>query len=72
MSEVWRDEAAAREMGVVLKVRGSVLGLLERARRDKRMNGSLEAEVDVVLPGDGRGGEVGELLRREGTSFLSH
>ncbi|KZV68362.1 isoleucyl-tRNA synthetase [Peniophora sp. CONT] len=60
----WKDESAAREMGALLKVRGSVLGLLERARRDKYMNGSLEAEVDVVIPAK-EGGKVGELLRRE-------
>ncbi|VDC07472.1 unnamed protein product [Peniophora sp. CBMAI 1063] len=61
----WKDELAAKEMGSLLKVRGSVLGLLETARRDKYMNGSLEAEVDVILPSGGKAGDVGELLRRE-------
>ncbi|KAJ8595587.1 hypothetical protein M405DRAFT_806938, partial [Rhizopogon salebrosus TDB-379] len=37
-------------MGGLLKMRSVVLSLLEKARGDKHLKNSLEADVDIILP----------------------
>ncbi|KAJ8589705.1 hypothetical protein M405DRAFT_817513, partial [Rhizopogon salebrosus TDB-379] len=37
-------------MASLLKMRSVVLSLLEKARGDKHLKNSLEAEVDIILP----------------------
>ncbi|KIY61706.1 isoleucyl-tRNA synthetase [Cylindrobasidium torrendii FP15055 ss-10] len=44
-----RLEEATSQMAPLLRLRSDVLGLLEKARGDKRLKSSLEAEVDVLL-----------------------
>jgi len=60
------DLSAEKDMGELLKIRGIILGLLETARQQKFMNGSLEAEVDIILPDNiPNGSPLVNLLRRE-------
>ncbi|KIK70190.1 hypothetical protein GYMLUDRAFT_34677 [Collybiopsis luxurians FD-317 M1] len=61
----WEDRVAEVEMDALLKVRKSVLALLEKARGDKRLKSSLEAEVDIIVPNGEVGNSLVELLRRE-------
>ncbi|KAA1476621.1 isoleucyl-tRNA synthetase [Dentipellis sp. KUC8613] len=53
LSSEWEDVAAEKDMTALLTVRSSVLALLEKARSDKNLKSSLEAEVDIVLPNHG-------------------
>ncbi|KAK2465643.1 hypothetical protein APHAL10511_002187 [Amanita phalloides] len=46
----WHDPEAANAMSENLRLRGSVLALLEKARAQKLLRSSLEAEVDLVIP----------------------
>ncbi|OAX41810.1 hypothetical protein K503DRAFT_767378 [Rhizopogon vinicolor AM-OR11-026] len=39
-------------MANLLKMRSIVLSLLEKARCDKHLKNSLEAEIDIILPND--------------------
>ncbi|KAE9386150.1 isoleucyl-tRNA synthetase [Gymnopus androsaceus JB14] len=48
----WEDPEAAKDMHSLLRVRKAVLGLLEKARGDKLVKSSLEAEVDIIVPND--------------------
>ncbi|KAF8219688.1 isoleucyl-tRNA synthetase [Tricholoma matsutake] len=61
----WMDIQAEKDMNELLRVRGTVLSLLEQARGDKRIKSSLEAEVDIVIPFDAVGTGLVELLQRE-------
>ncbi|KAF9459744.1 tRNA synthetases class I-domain-containing protein [Collybia nuda] len=65
LSNDWMDPQAAEDMAELLQVRGTVLSLLEKARRDKRLKSSLEAEVDIVLPSVSSETKLGKLLQRE-------
>ncbi|KAI0305316.1 tRNA synthetases class I-domain-containing protein [Multifurca ochricompacta] len=60
----WHDASAEQEMTQLLRVRSTVLGLLEQARGKSN---STEAEVDIILPS--AGGELANLIARE-ESFL--
>jgi hypothetical protein len=69
----WNDPEAERQMEILLGVRSTVLGLLEKARSDKcasffhpfsnidlfrrLLKSSLEAEVDLIITGDEVRGE---------------
>ncbi|TFY58371.1 hypothetical protein EVG20_g8173, partial [Dentipellis fragilis] len=53
LSPEWEDVAAEKDMTALLTVRNSVLALLEKARSDKNLKSSLEAEVDLILPSHG-------------------
>ncbi|EIN08861.1 isoleucyl-tRNA synthetase [Punctularia strigosozonata HHB-11173 SS5] len=67
LSVEWRDPQAEEDMNVLLRARSEVLLLLEKARGEKHLRNSLEAEVDVVLP-DVPSSNISELvdvLRRE-------
>ncbi|KAF5390104.1 hypothetical protein D9757_003845 [Collybiopsis confluens] len=61
----WEDFDAANNMRSLLRVRKSVLALLEQARGDKRMKSALEAQVDIIIPDDAMEHPLIELLRRE-------
>ncbi|RDB30371.1 Isoleucine--tRNA ligase [Hypsizygus marmoreus] len=61
----WMDPQAAEDMAELLRVRGTVLSLLENARGDKRIKSSLEAEVDIIIPEEGASTNLVELLQRE-------
>ncbi|KAJ4468812.1 tRNA synthetases class I-domain-containing protein [Lentinula aciculospora] len=61
----WEDHAAAKDMSSLLKIRKAVLGLLEKARGNKRIKSSLEAGVDIILSDEGMNHPVAELFKRE-------
>ncbi|KAF5369061.1 hypothetical protein D9758_002922 [Tetrapyrgos nigripes] len=65
----WEDFETQREMNELLKIRKTVLALLENARSNKQLKSSLEAEVDIIVPDGAHGSAVVELLQRE-ESFL--
>ncbi|KAJ8083181.1 isoleucine-tRNA ligase [Marasmius tenuissimus] len=67
LSSEWEDTTAHDEMKTLLHVRKSVLGLLEKARGAKQLKSSLEAEVDIIIPGDlgNTNSPILDLLRRE-------
>jgi len=50
LSSEWNDAEAARTMLEHLRLRSTVLSLLEKARTQKLLRSSLEAEVDLVIP----------------------
>ncbi|EGN92511.1 hypothetical protein SERLA73DRAFT_172840 [Serpula lacrymans var. lacrymans S7.3] len=52
LSPEWEDISAEEDMNHLLRVRSAVLSLLEKARGHKHLKSSLEAEVDIILPGD--------------------
>ncbi|KAF8639113.1 hypothetical protein AX17_001728 [Amanita inopinata Kibby_2008] len=52
----WEDSEAADTMSEFLRVRGTVLTLLEKAREQKLLRSSLEAEVDIVVPDNSMNG----------------
>ncbi|KAG1738733.1 tRNA synthetases class I-domain-containing protein [Suillus lakei] len=52
VSAKWNDPHAEQDMASLLRTRGVVLSLLEKARGDKHLKSSLEAEVDIILPND--------------------
>ncbi|KAI0340362.1 isoleucyl-tRNA synthetase [Trametopsis cervina] len=62
----WNNEATESDMDDLLKVRSLVLGALEKARRNKFIKSSLEAEVELVLP---KSAKYSDLLRREESSL---
>ncbi|KAG2104415.1 tRNA synthetases class I-domain-containing protein [Suillus discolor] len=51
-SAEWSDPHADQDMASLLRMRSVVLSLLEKARGDKHLKSSLEADVDVILPND--------------------
>ncbi|KAL0958174.1 hypothetical protein HGRIS_000337 [Hohenbuehelia grisea] len=62
----FEDASTAHEMRQLLTVRSTVMGLLEKARGNKQLKSSLEAEVDLILPSEGlTGSQVQGLLQRE-------
>ncbi|KAG6909906.1 hypothetical protein DXG01_014426 [Tephrocybe rancida] len=80
LSPEWKDEQAAKDMVELLRVRGVVRLLLERARGNKSaavdpfdpanthhkvLKSSLEAEVDIILPDGAEGTGLASLLQRE-------
>ncbi|KAF9523263.1 tRNA synthetases class I-domain-containing protein [Crepidotus variabilis] len=64
LSKDWKDPDASKDMASLLRIRGTVLALLEKAREAKQLKSSLEAEVDIIVP-NGFEGPVVELLHRE-------
>ncbi|KAF8500223.1 tRNA synthetases class I-domain-containing protein [Russula emetica] len=50
LSPDWHDPTAEQEMVQLLRVRSTVLGLLEQARGRRQLSSSTEAEVDIILP----------------------
>ncbi|THH08957.1 hypothetical protein EW145_g2354 [Phellinidium pouzarii] len=60
------DVEVQQDMDVLLKVRSSVLGLLEEAREQKHLKNSLEAEVDIIVPNNWaeQGSEIATVLHR--------
>lgn len=50
VSPEWNDPHAEQDMASLLRMRSVVLSLLEKARGDKHLKSSLEAEVDIILP----------------------
>ncbi|KAF8970187.1 tRNA synthetases class I-domain-containing protein [Flammula alnicola] len=50
LSAEWKDDTAAGHMALLLEIRTTVLSLLEKARREKSLKSSLEADVEVILP----------------------
>ncbi|KAG6816435.1 hypothetical protein H0H87_006097 [Tephrocybe sp. NHM501043] len=81
LNSKWKDEQAAKDMAELLRVRGVVRLLLERARGNKSaaidasypqhkvLRNSLEANVDIILPDGADRTGLGALLQRE-ESFL--
>ncbi|KAH7926232.1 isoleucyl-tRNA synthetase [Leucogyrophana mollusca] len=70
LSTEWQDPQAERDMTDLLRVRTVVLSLLEKARKDKNLKSSLEAEVDLIVPNSmADRPEMLKLLDRE-ESFL--
>ncbi|KAF8646469.1 hypothetical protein AX16_007205 [Volvariella volvacea WC 439] len=67
LSSEWNDAQLAAEFKDLLELRKVVLALLEKARGNKQLKSSLEAEVDIILPG--AESTASNLLRRE-ESFL--
>ncbi|TFK49438.1 isoleucyl-tRNA synthetase [Heliocybe sulcata] len=64
MPSEWEDPSAEKDMNHLLRVRTVVLNLLEKARSNKSIGSSLEADVELVLPEDAA--EPLDLLRRGG------
>jgi isoleucyl-tRNA synthetase len=63
----WKDPSASSDMATLLRVREEVLLLLEKARAQKLIGSSLEADVDLILPSDlSNTDPILSLLRREG------
>ncbi|KAL1674639.1 tRNA synthetases class I-domain-containing protein [Schizophyllum commune] len=60
----YANPEAAAEMGDLLRLRTIVLGLLEKARSNKQLKSSLEADVEIYLS-ESSGSKVADLLRRE-------
>ncbi|KAG2137399.1 tRNA synthetases class I-domain-containing protein [Suillus bovinus] len=50
VSTEWSDPHAEQDMANLLRMRSAVLSLLEKARGDKHLKSSLEAELDIILP----------------------
>jgi len=50
LSSEWHDATAEQEMAQLLRIRSTVLGLLEQARGRRQLSSSTEAEVDIILP----------------------
>jgi len=67
LSPDWHDPTVEQEMAQLLRVRSTVLGLLEQARGRRQLSSSTEAEVDIILPGVEN--DLTHLLMRE-ESFL--
>ncbi|CAK5272919.1 unnamed protein product, partial [Mycena citricolor] len=61
----WLDPVAGSEVAQFLKLRSNVLAALEKARGDKNIKSSLEAEVEILVPDDAQPAAFLELLRRE-------
>ncbi|OCH93963.1 isoleucyl-tRNA synthetase [Obba rivulosa] len=59
----WSDAEAEKKMSNLLRIRAKVLDRLEKARSDKRIKSSLEADVILILPSVES--DVGELIKRE-------
>jgi isoleucyl-tRNA synthetase len=64
LDESWRDPDAEADVRKLLRVRSSVLTLLERARQDKRIGRPAEADVDILVPGNASADLVA-ILKRE-------
>ncbi|OAX32892.1 isoleucyl-tRNA synthetase [Rhizopogon vinicolor AM-OR11-026] len=70
VSAEWNDPQAEKDMASLLKMRSIVLSLLEKARGDKHLKNSLEAEVDIILPNDiSTQPYFLQLIEREGKLF---
>ncbi|KAJ8590260.1 hypothetical protein M405DRAFT_171964 [Rhizopogon salebrosus TDB-379] len=69
----WNDSQAEQDMASLLKMRSVVLSLLEKARGDKHLKNSLEADIDIILP-DGLSVRpyVLQLIEREETFLKTH
>ncbi|KAI0037150.1 tRNA synthetases class I-domain-containing protein [Vararia minispora EC-137] len=66
LGEEWADPQAEKDMSVLLKIRGTVLKLLETARRQKLISTSMAAGVDISFPDDlAHDAPILALLRRE-------
>ncbi|KAI0315579.1 tRNA synthetases class I-domain-containing protein [Amylostereum chailletii] len=65
LSPEWKDVAAEADMTHLLHIRRVVLSLLERARGQRELSSSLEAEVDLVIEGSSRCTPIASLLTRE-------
>ncbi|KDR72627.1 hypothetical protein GALMADRAFT_73804 [Galerina marginata CBS 339.88] len=65
LSQEWKDPQASAEMAQLLAIRDTVLSLLEKARRDKRIKSALEAEVEIVYPGGLQNNDFLNMLHRE-------
>ncbi|KZT28115.1 isoleucyl-tRNA synthetase [Neolentinus lepideus HHB14362 ss-1] len=63
MSSEWEDPSTEKDMNDLLRIRTVVLNLLEKARSNKSIGSSLEADVELIVPGDAA--ELSALLRRE-------
>ncbi|KAM6492390.1 tRNA synthetases class I (I, L, M and V) domain containing protein [Amanita muscaria] len=50
LSPLWEDPEAASAMSEYFRLRNTALALLEKARSQKLLRSSLEAEIDVVIP----------------------
>ncbi|EJD05388.1 isoleucyl-tRNA synthetase [Fomitiporia mediterranea MF3/22] len=64
----WDNDRVLADMDVLLKIRDTVLGLLEQARGQKDLRSSLEAEVDIIIPDYewlDREGELARVLRQQ-------
>ncbi|KAJ7579300.1 tRNA synthetases class I-domain-containing protein [Mycena floridula] len=48
----WSDPEAKEDMNSLIAVRTAVLALLEKARGQKHLNSSLEAEVEILIPSE--------------------
>ncbi|KAF7289886.1 hypothetical protein MIND_01363300 [Mycena indigotica] len=61
----WHDAKATEEMGLLLKLRSATFSALEQAREDKKIKGSLEADIELLLPELEEESPFLQLLRRE-------
>lgn len=60
--EEWRDEKAYADLSSLLQVRKVVLELLEKARSEKKIRSSLEADIVIILPDNTQETPLAELL----------
>jgi len=65
LNDEWKDLQAASDMSQLLAVRDTVLSLMEKARRDKKMKSSTEAEVEIIYPDGAQNDDLLTLLCRE-------
>lgn len=52
-------------MADLLRIRASVLSLLEKARKEKHLKSSLEGVVDIIVPESAQNTPLAQLLQRE-------
>ncbi|TFK41606.1 tRNA synthetases class I-domain-containing protein [Crucibulum laeve] len=65
LSSEWEDPRAAKDMHDLIRIRMTVLSLLEEARSQKQLKSALEAEVDIIVPNGAANHPLLELLQRE-------
>ncbi|KAG9005898.1 isoleucine-tRNA ligase, partial [Tulasnella sp. 427] len=65
LSSNWNDPSVSRRMDTLLQVRSEVMIALEQARKDKRIGGSLEAALEIVLPDTKATNSIAEILLTE-------
>ncbi|KAF9482680.1 isoleucyl-tRNA synthetase [Pholiota conissans] len=65
LSTEWKDERAAEDMNELLRIRTTALSLLEKARREKQVKSSLEADIRIIVPDGIVSNSALTVLRRE-------
>ncbi|KAG9052648.1 isoleucine-tRNA ligase [Serendipita sp. 407] len=70
VDQTWRDEGSQKDMEALLQVRKAVIDLLEKARTEKKIRSSLEADIQLILPDGAETSPLATLLYHE-EAYLS-